>query len=84
MKITPAKFRLIVRDPVLSLWGQGWHRLSEDQKRAELQAQCWRVIQNSARLNSPDNDLDMAALGRFVAGLERALRDHFGEGGDTP
>lgn len=78
MKITPAKFKLIVLDQVHALWGQGWDRLSEDQQRAELQAQCWRVIQNSARLDSPDNDIDMAALGRFVVGLEQALREHLG------
>ena len=71
-------FRQNVVKPRMEKWGPGWARLSEDTQRSELQAECWTVIQNSARIDNTDDPTEAAVLGRHVARIERGLQRYLG------
>lgn len=67
-------FQTCVLHPAREAWGDGWSRLSPDQKIAEVQAKAWVVLTSSGRIDHAATDeKEAAVLGRHVVYMNEAF-----------
>ena len=72
-----AWFRECIYNPARARWGFGWSQLSEDQQQTEIQAQAFRVLTSSGRIEDAETDeAEAASLGRHVVYIQRLLCDN--------